>query len=209
LAHDDTPKVPNVPGAQQAPAPSSSTSTTLPFITGGGGFAIGLFTVFGMKELIAGTQTALAMTVFGLLTCLILVMAISTMDMRTIPGKAGKPFAIGVLAAGIMAAVMLTVGLAGASMFISDYWAHPQLPVEAYYSLIQVEATDPGTGNKSGSLLLLVNGQQNDVSDTLDQKKQIEIQRNAIVEVRIPLSSLQKAVHDKTKSLAKGAPPQI
>ena len=162
-------------------------------IGGGGGFAIGLFSTFGVKDLLASTQHALALTVFGLVPCLVLVMAMATMDMKTVPKKDGSTFAVGEWAAGSMAFVMLLIGIMGASMFMGDFWAHPQVPAAAFYS---VNAQEDGTPALKPTLL--INGDEIDLEFGSKHKLAIQVGRDSNLEVRVPTASqLEAGLHQK------------
>jgi hypothetical protein len=193
--------------AQAAATPAPAGTGVVPFITGGGGFALGLFSTFGVKDLLASTQHALALTVFGLVTCLILVIAIATMDLRTLPKKGGGTFAIGAWATGITAVVMLLFGFAGVSMIMREYWVHTvavAVPAEtqAYYTY-----NLPGLDGSSGGPLLLVNGRPNSL-ELINHKpfSTIEVPANATIEVRVPtLVEQQNTQRAVSTALAQGA----
>ena len=176
----------------------------MPFITGGGGFALGLLSIFGIKDLLP-TQHALALTVFGLVTCLILVIAIATMDMKEIKRKDGSTLPIGSLASGIMAVVMLLIGIGGASMFIGDYWVHNMIrtvQIPAFYSY-----NPPDSDGKSTGPMLLVGASHYNLK-SIDEPATVDIPINTMLDVRIPtVLEQQDAQRAITTHLAEGAGP--
>lgn len=187
------------------PAASSGVSPT-PFITGGGGFAVGLLSMFGIKDLLP-TQHALALTMFGLVTCLVLVIAIATMDMKTVKRKDGSTFAIGEWATGGLAFVMLMTGLVGAGMFAREYYLHNVAAAKptdaiAYYSY------NPPSSENGDAPVLMVNGLPNGLW-RMDHKpfSSIQVPANAIIEVRVPTGLQQQAAIGATSNWAvQGAP---
>lgn len=193
-----------------AAAPASGGLSAVPFMTAGGGFAVGLLSMFGIKDLLP-TQHALALTVFGLVTCLVLVIAIATVDMQKLTRKDGTTFPLGSVVAGAMAVIMLLIGISGAAVFLREYWVHDVVvaipsSASAYYSYNSPNDTAPSAGTPAP--LLVVNGVPTSLA-LFDHKPfmSIAVPTNAMIEVRIPTVAAQQAVqHQVAASLAQGAP---
>lgn len=195
--------------APDADAPASKSQMPWLITGSGGGFAVGLFTTLGVSDLFKSDKYAFALTTFGFVTCLILVIAIATVDMRTIPRRDGGSFAVGAWAAGVMAVVMLLVGFIGASMFFTDFWMNPTTPATAYYF-----NDDPDGGTPAvAPVYLSVNGNATPLAYGPSNTQAVEIARGAHLIVQVPpdfrlYTKLKPEFEAKPEELAANAGPQ-
>ena len=159
---------------------STATSPmTSPWVTTGGGFAVGLFTTFGVGALFQSDKYAFALTTFGFVSCLVLVIALATTQMVEIKRANGTMMPIGVWAAAILAVVSFGLGSVGAAIFFLAEVESPKLPTEAYYS------TTGAAANGGIEPQLLVDGVPTDLSTDFVHPAQVYVQRNARIEVRV------------------------
>ena len=186
--------VPATPAPGAPPAATSAGSSAMPFLTGGGGFAVGLLSMFGISNLLP-TQHALALTVFGLVTCLILVMAIATTDMKTVTRKDGTVFAIGEWATGSLAVVMLVTGIVGATMFGREYWLHTVIAAQPAKATAYYSYNMPSSNGTADGPVLMVNGHPNSLWLMNHQPlSSVEVPADAMIEIRVPTVTQQQDV---------------
>jgi hypothetical protein len=159
--------------------PAAASPIKSPWVTTGGGFALGLFTTFGVGALFQSGQNAFALTAFGFVSCLVLVIALATTDLAVIKRSDGKVVPVGVLAASAMAAATFALGAVGAAIFFISALYNTQLPARAFYS---TTGTAPNGGIEPE---ILVNGTPTDLSADVNHPKQVLVVSNAWIEVRI------------------------
>ncbi len=150
-----------------------------PWVTSGGGFAVGLFATFGVGALFQSDKYAFALTAFGFVSCLVLVIAVSTTNLAVIRRPDGRTISIGVWATSILAVVTFGIGSVGAAIFFFDAAEHPLMPTKAFYSTI-------GTAENGGiAPQILVNGSPTDLSADIAHPQKVWVQSNAWIEVRV------------------------
>jgi hypothetical protein len=166
------------PGCRMSSA--GKRATVSPYVVGGGGFAIGLFGSLGVGALLQSGKDAFALTVFGFVTCLILVMGIATTNLTVTETSPGKHFPTGAVAAGVLALLSFLVGVVGAVIFFHDYLSPPKLPATAFYSGIAKMA-----GNRAIAPELLINGSSEFLTPDAESPKDVVVPRDAKIEVRL------------------------
>lgn len=173
------PEVVSSDAAAARAAPASPLKS--PFVIGGGGFAIGLFTTFGVGALFQSSKYAFALTAFGFVAFVVLVMAVATTSLSVIVRSNGKTIPIGALA--LCTAALLTFGLgtAGAVIFYHDFWENPRVPASAFYSGTIGKVAD----GRQIAPWLMINGKRTLLSNDPDKPLGVEVQRDAELEVRI------------------------
>jgi hypothetical protein len=168
-----------VGGATPPATPAAASAIKSPWVTSGGGFAVGLFTTFGVGALFQSDKYAFALTTFGFVCCLVLVIALATTDLAVIRRSDGKVVPVGVLATGMLAAATFVLGAVGAAIFFYDEVINPSLPTEAFYS------TTGAAPNGDIDPQILVNGTPTDLTADFTHPNDVFVQRDARIEVRV------------------------
>ncbi len=133
------------------PAGGAVNQSSWPWVTAGGGFVFGLFGLLGVDSLFKSDKYAFALTVFGFVTCLILVVALATLDLKEI--KWGdKTIPLGAYAVSALATLTFLIGLVGAGIFFTQFVWDTPVPALASFDT-PVSMSDSGSLPKLKPLL--------------------------------------------------------